>query len=139
MYPQETGKKIDLKNFSFYMPPSMKEVQAKGIDSFVWEASSHSTRLIIDFGEHSNDLTSYLEWPNFQEQIVRIDSRPARLCMFKHANEFMDSADGDRLYIAAVHSSEVGLGNNRLTFWLASNNEAEQKAAETIFYSIKFH
>jgi hypothetical protein len=26
-----------------------------------------------------------------------------------------------------------------LTFWLASNNEAEQKAAETIFYSIKFH
>lgn len=135
--PPVDWRKIDLGYFSFYLPPDMKESAAKGIDSFVWQAVSDSARLTIDLGAHSNNLTSYLEWPGFHQETVVIDARQGRICTFRQSDQFLDSADGDRLYIAAVHFADIGRGN-QLTLWFATNRPTDQQIAKRVFKSIKF-
>lgn len=135
--PPLDWKRVDLRYFSFYLPPDIKESEVQGIDSFVWQAVSDSARLTIDLGAHSNDLTSYLEWPGFHQETLVIDSRQARICTFRHSEQFMDSADGDRLYIAAAYFADIGRGD-QLTLWFASNRPNDQQIAKRVFKSIKF-
>lgn len=135
--PPVDWRRIDLNYFSFYLPPDMKESEAKGIDSFAWQAVSDSARLTIDLGAHSNDLTSYLEWPGFHQETIVIDSRQARVCTFRQSEQFMDSADGNRLYIAAVYFSDIGQGN-QLTLWFATSRPDDRQIAKRAFKSIKF-
>ena len=135
--PPVDWRRIDLRYFSFYLPPDMKESEATGIDSFVWHAVSDSARLTVDLGPHSNDLTSYVEWPGFHQETLVIDYRQARICTFRQSEQFMDSADGDRLYIAAAYFADIGRGD-QLTLWFATNRPKHQQIAKRVFKSIKF-
>lgn len=131
-------QRTDLGRFSLFLPPDMKMVEVKSIDSSVWEFRKEGYRLTIDLGVHSDDLSTYNDWPDFHQENVKVDSRTGKLCTFRHAPNFMDSVDGDRVYIAALYFADIGFGENRLTFWLTSNTVQGQQSARTIFYSIKF-
>jgi hypothetical protein len=132
-------QRTDLGRFSLSLPPDMKKVDVKGIDSSVWEFKNSGTTLAIDLGSYySEDLSTYKDWPDFHEEEVKIDSRTGKLCTFRHSPDFMDSADGDRVYIATLGFSDIGFGKNGLTFWIASNTVEGQQTAKTIFNSIKF-
>jgi hypothetical protein len=131
-------QRVELSRFSISLPPDMKWVGDKSIDSEVWVFQSEGMRLETDFGPHSNDLTTYHDWPDFHEGKLKIDSRNAKFCTFRHAPRFMDSADGDRVYIAALYVPDIGLGKNGLNLWLTSKTAKGQEIARTIFASIKF-
>jgi hypothetical protein len=49
-------KLIDLDNFSFILPKSMKDMNAEGIDSEVWEFEDSYMLLSIDSGDYTNNL-----------------------------------------------------------------------------------
>lgn len=124
---------VNLGKLILSVPTELKRADARGIDSAAWEFVSQNSRMIVDLGDHSNDLSTYSDWPNYREAWVTVDSRKAKLCTFRHSPRFMDSADEDRIYIAAIY-----FPNDNLWIWFTSKDEKEQLTAETILSSIKF-
>lgn len=124
---------VDLGRLVLKLPRDMKRSNVQGTDSTVWEFVSDDSRMIIDLGTHANDLSTYTDWPNYRESWVMVDLQKAKLCSFRHSERFLDSADGDRIYISAIYFPRLGL-----SIWYTSKNEKDQVFAEAIFSSIRF-
>lgn len=76
-------KKVELSDFSFYVPPDMKERDVRGIDSEVREYRNRNMRLGIDYGMYSNDLKSYAARPEYKSESVSIDGEKAKVATYR--------------------------------------------------------
>jgi hypothetical protein len=130
-------KRIDLKAFSFYAPPDMKDQHARGIDSAVWRFRNRSITLDLDFGLYSNDLTFYSDQPEYRAEWTEIGGKKARIATLRMRDESLaNSLEKDRNYVATVYFPDVH--GARLTFWANCVDAAAQESAKKIFLTIKF-
>jgi hypothetical protein len=64
---------VNLGKLILSLPKALKRADAQGIDSAAWEFVSQNSRMIIDMGDDSNDLSTYSDWPNYREAWVTVD------------------------------------------------------------------
>ena len=121
-------KKIDLRDFSFAIPPDLKERDVRGIDSEVWEYRSRDLRLAIDYGMYSDDLDSYSDRPEYKAEWVSIDSKKAKVVTYRSGKS----------YVAAVYFPGLWGSDTKLGFSVESKSAAEQELSKKIFQSIRF-
>jgi hypothetical protein len=122
-------KKIELKAFSFYAPPDMKNQNVRGIDSAVWEFRNRRMTVNLDYGMYSDDLEFHKDQPEYRTEWLRIDGKKAKVATLRMSNN----------YIAAIYFPEVSDGGGtKLTFWASCVDSAMQESAKKIFLSIKF-
>jgi hypothetical protein len=121
-------KKVELRDFSFSIPPDMKERDVRGIDSEVWEYRSREMRLAIDYGMYSIDQKSYAEQPGYKSEWVSIDGQRAKVATFRSGKYFVAAA-----YFSGLWNSDTKLG-----FSVESKSAAGQELSKKIFQSIRF-
>jgi len=131
---QNNWKKIDLERFSFYVPPELKSLEAKGIDSEVWIYSSDNLEIIIDLGIYSRDSSDFKKEPSYQEKKIKIDGKKGIIFFFYNKHD-----KKNRPYYAAVHFPQIGKKGVKLSFFAACASPQEQQIARKIFTSIDFN
>ena len=132
-------KKVNARDFSFYIPPYLKGPQISQDEGEALLFSSNRMILNIDNGIYPNSLTIYGDQPDYQEEKVQIDDREAKICTFRLSDTFSTSHDKGRKLIAAVHFPELNGGLvKEFTFWAGCKDVECQAAAKDIFHSIRF-
>lgn len=127
-------KRIDLKAFSFSLPPGMKEKIARGIDSIIWKYADDSMELVIDLGPYSRRPEVYETKPEYRQEQIEISGKKADMISFHSDNpNFREQS-----YVAAVYFSEVGSTEAKLSFTVHSKSRRGREVAEAIFRSIRF-
>ncbi len=131
----DNWKLINLNDFSFYLPPEVKSVKARRIDSAIWKYIGGNMELTVDFGMYASKPHIYGKEPEYYEEQVKIDDREAVICFFRSSDSNLQS----RPYIAAVYFSTMDSKDTKLSFFINGDSSTEQKMARTIFSTIKFH
>lgn len=130
--PSPGWRRIDLQDFSFYLPRGMKDKKVRGIDSFVREYRGGGVRLAIDYGMYSDDLRSMEGKPGFRAEWVSISGERAKVATCRWGKS----------YVAAVYFPNLGgdaaSGITKLTFYAESRSAGGQEEALKVFQSIKF-
>ena len=121
-------KKIELRDFSFSIPPDMRERDVHGIDSEVWEYRSRDLRLAIDYGMYSTDHESYAEQPGYKLEWVSLDGESAKVATFRSGKYF----------VAAVYFTGLWGSDTKLGFSVESKSASGQELSKKIFQSIRF-
>src|SRR2546427_10407959 len=114
----------------------MRNQNARGTDSAVWEFRNRQMTLNLDYGMYSNDLEFYAGQPEYHTEWVRIDGKRAKIATLRMNDA--DSWDKDRKYVAAVYFPEVNGRATKLTFWADCIYPATRDSAKNIFLSIRF-
>src|SRR5262245_23465567 len=81
-------KRLELDDFSFYIPPDLEDQKARGIDSAVWEFRNHAMSLSIDYGMYSNDLEFYKDQPDYHAEWLRIDGKKAKVATLRMSDKY---------------------------------------------------
>jgi hypothetical protein len=133
-------RKVELKDFSFYIPSDMKERKVRGTDSEIWEFRSKGITLSIDYGVFSPECAS-LDRPEYREERVVVDGRAAKVCAYRRSDKYDATyPEKDREYFTAINFPDVwgGDSGSRLTFDAACLDSSTQETAKRIFQTIKF-
>jgi hypothetical protein len=133
-------KTVELSDFSFSLPPDMRDEEVKGIDSAVWQYRNDGMILTIDYGMYSNSLESYKSQPGHHEEWFLIGGKRAKICTFQLDESFMNTAeDRDFSFISAAYFPEVRESSvAKLSIWVNAKGTGEQEAAKKIFQSVEF-
>jgi hypothetical protein len=126
-------KKISVCQFHFLIPQSMKNQNARGIDSCVAEFKSSKMRLAIDYGAYSGSYMSDGSNLDFKEEVAEIDGKKAQLVTFKDARERRDFVAG--LYVL-IHEETGRKISLNMTITVRSAEDLE--TAKRVFRSIRF-
>jgi hypothetical protein len=129
-----TWKKVELKHFSFYIPPRMKLSQSKGIDSAVWRYTGNNLKLTIDLGLYSGKPSVYEEEIGYREEIIKINGKIAIMCFF----QLREPVESGYPYVAAVYFEDIDSKDYKLSFFASCASPIEQETARKIFSSIVF-
>lgn len=131
-------KNVQVKDFSFSIPPDLKPEDIRGIDSTVYGYVGDHMRIVIDLGRYSNNLQAYRDQPGYLEEWIVIDGRKAKVGTFHLSDEAANPTDEGREFIAAVFFPDIGVNDLQLSFWVNCETKQEQDVAKQVFYSIKF-
>jgi hypothetical protein len=133
-------KKVELSDFSFSMPPDMRDNEVKGIDSAVWQYRNGGMILTADYGMYSNSLESYKGQPGYGEEWFLIGGKRAKVCTFQLDESFMNTTeDREFSFISAAYFPEVSEGAaTKLSIWVSARGAGEQEAAKKILQSVEF-
>ena len=132
--------KISVCHLSFFAPPDMKDLGAKGIDSCVAEYANNDITVSLDYGRYGSPprrSNSYLE---FKEQSVLIDGKNAQLATFvdaSHKNSGLKYATW--MYVVVKESETDELPKTiSLMMWVRSESQKAQEIAQRILRTIHF-
>jgi len=126
-------KRIDLKAFSFSLPPGVKERKVRGTDSIVWKYAGDGMELIIDLGPYGGKPSVYETKPEYREDQIEISGQKAVMIFFRSDHPYLR----EQPYVAAVYFSEVGSKEAKLSLTVRATSRAGQDIANAIFRSIK--
>lgn len=132
---QHKWVKVNLKRFSFYVPPDLKLQSDKGIDSAVWSYTGKNLKLVVDLGQYSGKPKIYEHEPDYREEKIIIDGKEAVMCFYRRTSV----AQLDLPYSAAVYFPKVNSRGSKLSFYVAGISPEEQEIARKIFLSIEFN
>ena len=133
--PPAQWKKVDAKQFSFFIPPDMKLVPTRGIDSYVESYRGTTIDLNFDYGPYSDSLNSYKDWSCSVTKTLKLDGKEARQVSFANP-----SASGYRFdQVIAIHFHDLGDGGNTLTLWATCRTKEHYSAVEQIFSTLRFN
>lgn len=138
--PPEDWRKVELKDFSFYIPPDLIERKVRGTDSEVWLFRSKRISLTIDYGAYAGECAS-LDRPGYREEKAAVDGRAAKICAYRRSDEYDATyPEKDREYFAAISFLDVWGGDSgaRLKFDAACVDSSTQETAKRIFQTIRF-
>jgi len=132
--PPAEWKKVDAKQFSFFIPPDMKLVPTQGIDSFVETYRGTNIDLNFDFGPYSDSLNNYKNLSGSVTKTVKIDGKEAQQVSFTNL-----SGSGYRFgQVIAIHFRDLGDRGNKLTLWATCRTKEHYSAVEQIFSTLRF-
>jgi hypothetical protein len=130
-------RKIDANGkFIFYLPPSMRDTGASGIEEFHKEYTNGRLHLSFDYEPmgilaYSNRTVAFGK--NFQETELQIDGRKSYL--FVHQG--LDRKKR-RTYNAHLYVGDLPNGHSILHMWVTSWSAQNVETAKTIFQTVKF-
>lgn len=126
-------KRIDLEDFSFLVPPDLKQLKTVNKDSAVWKYSNDDLDLVIDYGSYSEMSDIYKDEPDYREEKTKIGGKSATIVSFL-------SSESETIckFNTAVYFPKVGDKYTKLSFSVCSNLSQSQNIAGEIFRSIKF-
>lgn len=123
---------IDAKQYSFYIPPDMKEDHNAVFQEGGALYRNDVISLSSDYGPWSDPLT-HIEKPWITEQTERIDGRWAKIV------NFHNPGSGHPFdYVMAVHFSDTGDPKSKLTLFATCKSPEEYETLRTIFRTVKF-
>lgn len=119
---------VDARKFQFSVPPDIKAVPVRGIDSFVGQYKGTNLSFDFDYGEYSNPLDGCVG----PEHVERIDGKEAKIV------EGCNSGSSPFGYAIGVHFPHV-IGNEiKLTVFATCKTTNDYETAKTIFRTIRF-
>lgn len=149
-------KLVTLGGFSMMMPKSMKDQEADGIDSQVWEFEDDDFFLSIDSGRYTNDFQDSKEEFKVREEKEVIDGKNVKFLMWNENKPFTGSYETGEMVLVEGEADEpvekpFALAAYFLTskktarrpkiavgFYIVSRNEELRETAKKILQSIKF-
>ncbi|MBS1797810.1 MAG: hypothetical protein JSS81_28570 [Acidobacteria bacterium] len=152
--PQD-WKTIETDFFSVAVPPTMKKLDLRGIDSQVMGFENDEIRFVIEYGAYSTDVGFSLKYYEGESEPVVIDGKTVELISY-NANKPLENpkgavnADGrnasgpvEKPYVTGVQFPRDGLvfaPNRHLTasFIASYKTSEDRETAQTILASIKF-
>jgi hypothetical protein len=133
--PPAEWKKVDAKQFLFFIPPDMKLVPTHGIDSYVESYRGTNIDLHFDFGPYSDSLNTYKKLPGSVSKTLTIDGKEAQQVSFTNL-----SGSGYRFdQVIAIHFRDLGDRGNKLTLWATCRTKEHYSAVEQIFSTLRFN
>jgi hypothetical protein len=119
--------------FSFQLPSNLKEVDIKGIDSFVRRWESQDLIVHFDYGLYSDPLTTYTKKKLYKATLDNIDG---------HLTSIISFQKEDGWYFMAVHFHDLGRDRwgriVKLTFIVENSQDAKREVPLRIVKSISF-
>jgi len=119
--------------FSFQLPSILKEVDVKGIDSFVRRWESQDLIVHFDYGLYSDPLTMYTKKKSYEATLDNIGG---------HSTSIVSFQKEDGWYFMAVHFHDLGRDRwgriVKLTFIVESSQHVKREVPLRIVKSISF-
>lgn len=137
---QKGWRLVDLGNFSFLLPEVMKDQNAKGIDSEVWEFKDETMLLMIDSGMYKMGFSEIEEFEN-QKKTIKIDGTEGQYFYInflkpKSPNSKIEKEEKEKPFAEGIIFNR---GKNFYSsFWIQYKSAENQKIVKNILYSIKF-
>jgi hypothetical protein len=131
-------KEIELGHFLFHLPPDMKPQSVKGIDSEVWQYSSGSIILDVDWGRYPGACEPYRDEPEYKDEWVKVGGKTAHYWSHRYSEEYIPAALGDKRFNATICFADTGIGEQKLTLHAYYKTNSDQETAKMIFQSIRF-
>ena len=122
--------KVVVDRVQFKIPGDMTTVAVYGVDSFVGEWKSSDVSLYLDLGTSSDPL-GYDAKDAFRITLTTIDGKQATI------ERFMDDADPQHPYVAAIHFADLGDGQ-KLTLFGRAATEDDQDVLMAIYKTLQF-
>jgi hypothetical protein len=119
---------VDSQKFKFSIPPDLKEVSIRGIDSFVGQYKGTNLSLSFDYGDYSDPLIHCQGAAHVEE----IDGKTAKIVTECYSRR----GDSPRHGIG-VHFPKLGR-DTKLTVLVECNSTNDFETAKTIFRTIRF-
>ena len=148
-------QKIETEKFSFSIPPTMKNKNVQGIDSFIMEFGDSDLTLVIESGVYTPNAVSQLQKYEGRKEPITVDGENVELVSYDlnkprgpskktvNADGSSESKKPEKNHVFSIyipHKNEVvSVGNGAATSFEVMGQTLETgKIAKTIFHSIKF-
>jgi hypothetical protein len=131
-------KEIDLGHFLFYLPPDMKPVSVRGIDSDVWQYSNSSIRLTIDWGPYQGAFEPYRNQPEYKEEWIKVGGKTAHYWSFRFGEDHTAAVLDGKRHEETICFADTETKRMNLTFNADCQTKSDQETAKMIFQSIRF-
>jgi uncharacterized protein YijF (DUF1287 family) len=120
--------------FSFWIPPSVTEVEGRSIDSYSRRWKGDDITINFDYGLFSDPLTLYSRKKSYQITNEKIDNYSARIVSFQRDNGWS---------FVGVHFPELGKNKFdqivKLTLVVESGPKIDKEIGSRIVKSISLH
>lgn len=146
-------QKIETEDFSFSIPPTMKDKNVEGIDSFVMEFENDEITLGIEYGDYSQDVVSQLKNYEGQKKATKIDGKeievvnydydkpiPSNTKMTSNSAESEKTDKNEKNFVIGVNfpNAMKSYSRSAISFVARCKTLESRETAEKILYSIKF-
>jgi hypothetical protein len=145
-------QKIETDDFSFSIPPTMKNNNVQGFDSFAMQFENAEIKLDIEYGDYFADIISQLRDYEGQKELITIDGEKTELITYDQnkpiysTNKTVNAARSpksekvEKNYVIGVNfpNSMKSFHQSAISFVARYKNLEAQETAKTIFQSIKF-
>lgn len=148
-------QKIETDYFSFLIPPTMKNKNVRGIDSFVMKFENDEMTLLVESGDYTADIKAQLSNYEGQKESIIVDGKNIELISYdlnksiNLSNRTVNAARSSELekaeknYVFGIYVPDtyktIQIENGSATSFDLSGKTIEAKEiAKIIFQSIKF-
>ncbi|MCA1622965.1 MAG: hypothetical protein LC768_04210 [Acidobacteria bacterium] len=138
----KSWKKTSACKISFLIPKSVKNLDAKEIDSCVAEFENKTIRISIDYGWYGSNFTKIDTMLEFNEETIEIDGKKAQLVSYIDGSIFAKQHPKEKyvmgIYVNLSEGQTQEIMKTSLKMKVAAKSKKEMQTAKQIFHSIKF-
>lgn len=131
---------VNLNDFSFSIPPNMKDLGGKGTDLGVWRYGRRDISIEVQYGPSATPPEYFSDQPEYAEEHLNTDGTEGKLVTFRLDDSKVGVfSNGSLRYVAAARLAKEGNGVGApVTVWITYLDKSEQELVKKVLRSVRF-